>query len=72
LQPENEIAVFNLAFAYQKANRYEDAIDAYLEANDLKETARSYTNIAICYQNLGDKDTADEYYQKADDLKKKG
>jgi len=64
--------LFNLAFAYQKSGKFENAIDTYLEASDIQETRRSYVNIAICYKELGDEEQSEEFYKKADALGKRG
>ena len=53
LNPDSEMAVYNLAIMFQKLERYEEAITAFQQALAIKpDYDVAYYNIGSCYLNL--------------------
>lgn len=53
LNPDSEIAIYNLAIMFQKLERYEEAIGAFQQALAIKpDYDVAYYNIGSCYLNL--------------------
>jgi tetratricopeptide (TPR) repeat protein len=53
LNPDSEMAVYNLAIMFQKLERYEEAIAAFQQALTIKpDYDVAYYNIGSCYLNL--------------------
>ncbi len=53
LNPDSEMAVYNLAIMFQKLERYEEAIEAFRQALAIKpDYDVAYYNIGSCYLNL--------------------
>ncbi len=66
LQPTNSTAFFYLGYALQVAKRFEDALGAYTEAQELGYTDKwLMNNIGALYWKTQDYASAAEWYQKA-------
>ena len=68
LDPKNEGANFNRAYALQKMGRLDEAVDGYMRILTVKETPKPLFMLGVIYEGKKDYKNAFWFYQKANDL----